>query len=527
LLGERVLNRFLIEERLGAGGYGTVYRAWDERLERPVAVKVIEAGRGGPRVLREAQAVARLNHPSVVTLYELGEDGGRTYLVSELVEGSSLRDLLEAGELTDRDVAGIGLDLCEALEHAHGRGVVHRDIKPENVLHAAHGGRRSFWDARQPGRALLTDFGTASIRGAEALTRTGAVIGTLAYMAPEQADGCGAGPEADVYALGLALFECWTGSNPVVRSSPAETARAIGAPLPSLAALRPDLPAGLCHALDACLVAEPAERPDLAELRDELRESEPDLDASRRLPSPRPERRREAARDLGPALRAAVLLALVAAVVALATGLRMPGAALALAVLALPLPLFLERAREWPAPALVPLLAPLGLAPAFPAIAGLIRGTGRAAATAVIGFAWLVATQAALGAAEPLARVDPAPPGWERSAVEATSALLGPLLVPEQLAAAAAWGLAAAALALVLRARLAVARLLGVLAWAATVVALERALPGWTAEPVVAATLALAAISGAAAWARSGRRPGLRARLGGERPPSVPAGSLP
>ena len=124
----------MIERRIGSGGFGVVYEAWDGRLERPVAVKAIEQqGEAGRRVLREAQAAARLNHPGIVTLYELGEEDGNALLVTELVEGSTLARLAAAGELSDREIGEIGADLCEALDHAHSRGVVHRDIKPQNV----------------------------------------------------------------------------------------------------------------------------------------------------------------------------------------------------------------------------------------------------------------------------------------------------------------------------------------------------------------------------------------------------------
>ncbi|HKT83519.1 MAG TPA: protein kinase, partial [Solirubrobacterales bacterium] len=120
MVGSLVLNRFLIERRIGSGGFGTVYEAWDGRLERSVAVKAIEsaAGSGSDRVLREAQAAARLNHPGIVTLYEMGEEDGNALLVSELVEGSTLARLAHAGELSDRELGEIGADLCEALDHA-------------------------------------------------------------------------------------------------------------------------------------------------------------------------------------------------------------------------------------------------------------------------------------------------------------------------------------------------------------------------------------------------------------------------
>jgi hypothetical protein len=491
VVGERLLNRFVVTDRLGVGGYGTVYRAWDERLERAVALKVLE-GSGGHRALREAQAVARLNHPAIVTLYELGEDERHTYLVSELVDGPSLRELLSEGRLSDRDGAEIGADLCDALEHAHGRGVVHRDVKPENVILARPGnGRPGRRDRPGFGRALLADFGVASVSGARSLTASREVIGTLAYMAPEQAEGARAGPEADVYSLGLVLYESWSGRNPVRRASPAETARAIGEPQPPLAAARGELPAALCELIDACLDPDPALRPTVAELREGLAAAATRLDGARPLPAPDevgPRRPRSSA-----LARVAATIALTAATVALVTSLAMPGAALALALLALPIPLLLGRAREWLAPALAPILGAVGLSPAFPALAGAIPGARRAAAAAVLGFAWLVAAEAVLGIEGVLEGVGPAPPGWERSAGSAASTLLEPLLEPAAILIAATWAVAAALLALVLSVRPAPARILGALLWAAALVSVQRLLPGWSLDSPEAATLALAA----------------------------------
>src|ERR1700755_3601859 len=135
MVGSLVLDRFLIERRIGSGGFGVVYEAWDGRLERPVAVKAIEQrGEAGKRVMREAQAAARLNHPGIVTLYEMGEEGGSALLVTELVEGDNLDKRHAEGSLSDRAVGENGADLCEALDHAHARGVIHRDIKPQIVL---------------------------------------------------------------------------------------------------------------------------------------------------------------------------------------------------------------------------------------------------------------------------------------------------------------------------------------------------------------------------------------------------------
>jgi len=265
VVGSLVLNRFLIERRIGSGGFGTVYEAWDGRLERPVAVKAIESAgsRGSQRVLREAQAAARLNHPGIVTLYELGEEDGNALLVTELVDGSTLAQLSRDGELSDRELGEIGADLCEALDHAHCRSVVHRDIKPQNVL-VTEGG--------EP-RAKLMDFGVARLADSTALTLPGDVVGTLAYMAPEQAEGREAGPEADVYSLALMLYECWSGENPNRRSTPAATARAIGARARPLRRLRPDLPRELSDAVDACLDPRPGRRLSLEELGEAIESS--------------------------------------------------------------------------------------------------------------------------------------------------------------------------------------------------------------------------------------------------------------
>lgn len=264
MVGSLVLNRFLIERRLGSGGFGVVYEAWDGRLERTVAVKAIESrGEEGRRVLREAQAAARLNHPGIVTLYEMGEEDGHALLVTELVEGETLAELSAAATLADREIGEIGADLCEALDHAHSRGVVHRDVKPQNVIVAA-GGETA---------AKLMDFGVARLADGAALTAPGDVVGTLAYMAPEQAEGGAVGPEADVYSLALTLYECWSGENPNRRATPAATARAIGGRARPLRRLRPDLPRELSDAVDAALQPRPSRRPTLEELGEAIEAS--------------------------------------------------------------------------------------------------------------------------------------------------------------------------------------------------------------------------------------------------------------
>jgi hypothetical protein len=266
-----VLGRYRLEQRLGAGGFGVVWHAWDGRLERDVAVKAIPRERGGgERIEREALAAARLNHPAIVGIYELASDEHDVYLVSELVRGRTLAELLRAGAISDRDVARIGADLCEALAHAHARGVIHRDLKPQNVMVVAE-------PAAGVGFAKLTDFGVAHLVSGDILTRTGDVVGTLAYMAPEQAEGARVTPACDVYSLALTLYEAWTGRNPVRAGGPAATARRLGRPLPSLASMRRDLPLELCDAIDDALDIDPARRPTPTELRADLRAAEREL----------------------------------------------------------------------------------------------------------------------------------------------------------------------------------------------------------------------------------------------------------
>ena len=289
--GRLVLGRYRLLRRLGAGGFGVVWLGRDEHLQREVAVKVLardeEAETG--RASREARAAARLNHPGIVALYELAEDDHDAYLVSELVPGRTLAELASERALSDRDVARVGSALCDALGHAHARGVIHRDVKPGNVMVVDA-------PAAGAGFAKLADFGVAHMAsseppsaGAQAerrpaehrrsvlLTRTGDVIGTLAYMAPEQAEGHRATPACDVYSLALTLYEAWTGENPARAGGALATARRLGRPLPPLGRRRPDLPGELCEVVDDALDPDPGIRPGPAELASGLRDAEPFL----------------------------------------------------------------------------------------------------------------------------------------------------------------------------------------------------------------------------------------------------------
>ena len=407
MVGERVLGRFRIEAPIGSGGFGTVYRAWDERLQRPVAVKVIDRDHGAPRVTREAQAVARLAHRNIATLYELATDGERAFLVSELVEGDTLRSLGRRGELTDRLVARVGANAAAALTHAHRAGVVHRDVKPENIMVAPGG------------RAKLVDFGIARIAGERSLTATGAVVGTLAYMAPEQADGLRPGPGADVYSLSLTLYECLCGEHPLLRDGPAATARAIGEPIAPLSDVRPELPSPMTEAIDASLDPDPELRPLASELEAALAAHVGELDGEP-LPAiegpdgePALQRRRRPnlarfAPALGvaalgvatliatgapaPVVLAAILpgalalgrprpafaLELALVVLWLLIGAGEPGAAALVAALGLPLLAPAIEPEAIALPGLAPILGLIGLGPVYPALAGLTRGAAGA-----------------------------------------------------------------------------------------------------------------------------------------------------
>ena len=198
--GRRVANRYELEEELGHGGMGVVWRATDTLLARPVALKEVDLPRGvdaaqreglRARVSREARAAARLSHPGVVTVYDIAHDGGQDFIVMELVSAPTLEELVRTrGPLTPERVARLGLGLLDALEAAHRAGIVHRDLKPRNVM------------VREDGVTKLADFGIASVQGDPRLTMTGLVVGSPAYMAPEQVEAEPVSPATDLWALG-------------------------------------------------------------------------------------------------------------------------------------------------------------------------------------------------------------------------------------------------------------------------------------------------------------------------------------
>ncbi|MGH2881177.1 MAG: protein kinase domain-containing protein [Solirubrobacteraceae bacterium] len=263
--GPIVLRRYRLRRRLGTGGFATVWLARDERLDREVAVKILSRERViGGRFEREARAAARLAHPGIVTLYEAAVDDEGAYLVSEFVQGTTLDRLLADGRLSDRDVVQIGIAVCEALAHAHANGVIHRDVKPSNVLIPER-------PTSPAGLARLTDFGVARVLGGDSLTVTGDVIGTVAYMAPEQAQGLPAGASADLFSLALVLYEALTGVNPIRTGAATRPhGRRLGMHLAPLRRQRRDLPRELGQAIDLALRPRPGERGRLDELRDAL-----------------------------------------------------------------------------------------------------------------------------------------------------------------------------------------------------------------------------------------------------------------
>ncbi|MCZ0979529.1 serine/threonine-protein kinase [Streptomyces diastatochromogenes] len=208
---ELIGGRYRLGERLGQGGMGVVRRATDELLGRQVAVKTLalDSGADPADALREARVVAQVRHPHVIVVHDVVEHEGRPALVMELVDGGSLADRLAAGEvLSPRATARLGLGLLDALSAAHARDVLHRDVKPANVLLE-----------KDTGRAVLTDFGIASLPGATTLSRTGVFIGTPEYTAPERMQGGDAGPASDLWSLGAVLCAAATGTSPFRRDS--------------------------------------------------------------------------------------------------------------------------------------------------------------------------------------------------------------------------------------------------------------------------------------------------------------------
>jgi Tol biopolymer transport system component/predicted Ser/Thr protein kinase len=251
-----------IERQLGKGGMGEVFLARDTRLKRQVALKFLSEGvRADPATMerfeREAQAAAALNDPSIVTIYEIGEDQGQRYIAMEYVEGMSLREMLVAGPLPVEEVLEITQQLTEGLQKAHEHGIIHRDIKPENIL------------VTDDGHAKLLDFGIAKLKGLRNLTQESRTVGTVRYMAPEQIKGEHLDLRADVWALGVVIYEMLTAHSPFKGEYDSTLMYSILCEEPEpLATYRSDVPAELDAIVRRALEKEPGDRfPDMGALR--------------------------------------------------------------------------------------------------------------------------------------------------------------------------------------------------------------------------------------------------------------------
>jgi serine/threonine-protein kinase len=277
----RVLGgRYELVSPIARGGMATVWVADDPVLSRRVAVKILRADLAADegtraRFRHEAIAAARLSHPNIVSTYDTGDDDGVAYIVMELVEGPTLRHLIDQqGGLPVGDVIRIGKQVAEALDAAHRAGLVHRDVKPANVLVPASG------------PVKVTDFGIAKAAGGVDLTRTGTVMGTARYLAPEQVNGRPTDPRTDVYALGLLLYEALVGHPPFGGDTDIATAMArLTTSAPAVRAERPDVSPALDDVIHRCLARQPSARfGSAAAVRDALDRAR--LDPTGAIPRP-------------------------------------------------------------------------------------------------------------------------------------------------------------------------------------------------------------------------------------------------
>ncbi|MFF9912180.1 serine/threonine-protein kinase [Streptomyces sp. NPDC013457] len=253
--GLLLAGRYRLGEAIGRGGMGKVWRAHDEVLHRVVAVKELTAGRFvaeadrlvlHARTQKEARAAARITHPGVVTVHDVLEHDDRPWIVMQYVDGPSLADAAkEAGTIEAGEAARIGLHVLGALRAAHAAGVLHRDVKPGNVLLA------------RDGRVLITDFGIAAIEGDSTITRTGELVGSIDYLAPERVRGGDPGPASDLWSLGATLYTAVEGTSPFRRTSPISTMQAVVTEEPP----HPAKAGALAPVIVALLRKDPAERP--------------------------------------------------------------------------------------------------------------------------------------------------------------------------------------------------------------------------------------------------------------------------
>lgn len=214
MIGKMLGNRYEILEKLGGGGMAIVYKGRDTFLNRFVTIKVLRPEFTSDedfikRFRREAQAVARLSHPNIVNIHDVGQEDGIHYLVMEYIQGDNLKAIIRKnGQLAPEHAVRFAVQICEALEHAHENHIVHRDVKPHNIL------------VTDDGRAKLTDFGIAMEATSGTITRTDTIMGSVHYLSPEQARGETATAKSDIYAVGILLYEMLTGKQPYSGDSP-------------------------------------------------------------------------------------------------------------------------------------------------------------------------------------------------------------------------------------------------------------------------------------------------------------------
>ena len=255
VIGTLIGGRFRLEEKIGSGGMSTVYRAFDPTLERWVAIKLMHRDISSDpdqleRFRREARAVARLNHPHVVTVIDAGEDDGTPFIVFEYVEGETLKDRIRRQRrLPVPEAVAYAIEIGRALACAHANKLVHRDVKPQNVL------------IDSDGRAKVTDFGIARSLEQEGLTVAGRVLGTTDYVSPEQALGQDVTEQSDIYSLGIVLYEMLTGETPFRADTQVAVAmKHVREPLPDVQVRRPEISAALAAVVDRATAKETASR---------------------------------------------------------------------------------------------------------------------------------------------------------------------------------------------------------------------------------------------------------------------------
>ncbi len=270
----RTVSHYKVLEKIGQGGMGEVYLAEDTELNRKVAIKFLPLQYVSDRDFktrfkREGQAAAALNHPNIITIHEVSEYEGRPYLAMEYVEGGSLKDLIGADRMSVAQVTNLAAQISEGLAKAHQTGIVHRDIKPQNILIDADG------------RPRICDFGLAKLRREVMLTQTGTTLGTIAYMSPEQARGEQVDHRADIWSLGVVIYEMLTGQRPFKGDHDQAVIYAIlNNQAESITGIRPDAPDMLVRIVDKAMAKDPYERyQNAAEMAHELVSLKTDLDS--------------------------------------------------------------------------------------------------------------------------------------------------------------------------------------------------------------------------------------------------------